>query len=113
MRRDELPAALLPPHKAALYEEDLPGHLPASAIQLYREVRRRLRELEITAEHAPDIEFGRELFRATTMLRQLLAGHFPLLGTRCPGCRSRWGRSRRWPCRVWLTAHAVLASRPI
>lgn len=99
---------LVAPYRAALRAEALPRHLPASAVRLHREVRRRLRELDMAVEHARDPLLATELRCATAGLRELLAGHFPLLSTRCPTCRTRWGRPARWPCHVWLTAHALL-----
>ncbi|MCY7342071.1 MAG: hypothetical protein LH603_09550 [Pseudonocardia sp.] len=106
--QDTTETVLLPAHRTALRAESLPPHLPVAAIRLHREVRRRMHELELAADHGRDPWLARELRRATAGLRELLAGHLPLHGTRCPLCRTRWGRAAPWPCHVWRTTHDLL-----
>jgi hypothetical protein len=43
-------------------------------------------------------------------LRAVLLLHQPPRWGRCPGCRKRWGRRRRWPCLVWYRVHVALFS---
>lgn len=99
---------LVAPHRLALRAEALPAHLPASAVRLHRDVRRRLRELDLALDQARDPLLAAELRGATASLRELLAGHFPLHSTRCPTCRTRLGRPAPWPCHVWRTTHTLL-----
>ncbi len=42
--------------------------------------------------------------RVTEGWRTLLAAHQPTSRGRCPTC-SGWLRNRKWPCRIWVTAH--------
>lgn len=42
-------------------------------------------------------------------LRKLLAAHAADEHGRCPQCRG-WLRRRRWPCRVWRSAHENLVT---
>jgi len=63
--------------------------------------RRQVAELE---------QIRKELLGVVTMWRRLLTAHHPTnRDGRCPRCRG-WWRRRRWPCRVWTAAHAVLVS---
>ena len=107
---DDVPdePVLQPRHRAALRAESLPPHLSPSAVRLHREVRRRMHELDLAVEHGRDPWTGRELRHAAAGLRELLAAHLPLHSTRCPTCRTRWGRHAPWPCHVWVTAHQLL-----
>jgi hypothetical protein len=43
-------------------------------------------------------------------LRAVLLPHQPPRFGRCPACRKRWGRRRRWPCPTWYRAHVALFS---
>jgi hypothetical protein len=103
---------LAAPYRLALRAEALPGHLPPSAVRLHREVRRRLRELDLVLDQARDPVVADELRGATAGLRELLASHFPLHSTRCPTCRTRLGRPAPWPCHVWRTTHALIVRYP-
>lgn len=99
---------LASPYRLALRDEALPGNLSPSAVRLHREVRRRMRELDLALAQARDPRLAAELRCAVSSLRELLAGHFPLGSTHCPTCRNRLGRTAPWPCHVWRTTHALL-----
>lgn len=78
-----------------------------------REVLARVRELELLAAGVPSSPAVAA--RARGQLRELLgvwsrllAAHAAGAGGRCPACRTWWWGRRRWPCRVWLAAHASL-----
>ncbi|MGH3630592.1 MAG: hypothetical protein ACRDRL_24520, partial [Sciscionella sp.] len=77
------------------------------------EVRHRLAVLDAAAagvrDRSVDVEAIRSEFQQMIETwRRLLAAHHPADGEqRCPRCRS-WGRARRWPCPVWLSAHRSL-----
>ncbi|MGI5125241.1 hypothetical protein ACQEVB_00360 [Pseudonocardia sp. CA-107938] len=106
---DELDEPVLAPrHRTFLRAESLPRHLPVAAVRLHRQVRRRLHELDLAAEHGRDRWTAQELRRAASSLRELLAMHMPFHGTHCPTCRSRWGLPSRWPCHVWQVVHHLL-----
>jgi hypothetical protein len=79
---------------------------------LHREVRRRLRELDVRLDGLADRELAAELRGATTLLRELLASHFPLGSSHCPSCRTRLGRAAPWPCHVRRTTHSLLVHTP-
>jgi hypothetical protein len=97
--------------RLALRAEELPGHLSPAAVRLHREVRRRLRELELVLDQCREPHLATELRGATTSLHELLACHSPLGSTRCPTCRTRLGRAAAWPCHVWRITHALLVPR--
>jgi hypothetical protein len=53
-----------------------------------------------------------EIHRLADGWRLLLTMHQPDEDGRCAVCRGRF-RHRRWPCRVWLTAHQHLISESV
>lgn len=112
--RDDWPTepVLASTNRLALRDEALPRTLKPSAIRLHRQVRRRLRELDLALDRATDTYLAEELRGATASLRELLACHFPLNSDRCPTCRNRLGRAHEWPCHVWRTAFALLVRKP-
>lgn len=65
---------------------------------------------ELAAVRPVDVERVRaEIGQLVTAWRHLLSQHHPADDSgRCPRCRSWWGWRRRWPCRVWRTAHTHL-----
>lgn len=78
---------------------------------LRRAVVERLAAVEETAVGAgsqPAVRTKHDhLSLITDRWREVLIEHQPDRNGRCPGC-SRWLRSRRWPCQVWMTAHEHL-----
>ena len=80
---------------------------------LAQAVRERLRELDLVAaglraRSRQELDRVRaELADLIRAWRRLLEVHVADDRGRCPRCRG-WWRARRWPCRVWLTAHEQL-----
>ncbi|MGH3978905.1 MAG: hypothetical protein ACRDRZ_07880 [Pseudonocardiaceae bacterium] len=74
----------------------------------------RLHQLdEVAAEtrrrSAAELERIRdEMRRMISMWWALLQRHSATDDGRCPECRTWWGWRRRWPCEVWMAAHANL-----
>lgn len=88
---------------------------PGLARALAEQVRAQLAVLDLQAagvvRRAVDVQVVCGQLRSLIgVWRRLLEAHHPPDGTsRCPRCRSWWGRRRRWPCPVWRTAHSSLA----
>lgn len=92
---------------------------PGSAVTLAEQVRARLAVLDLQAagmlrRTVEVMELRGQLRSLIRAWRRLLAAHHPVDGrSRCPRCRSWWGRRRRWPCPVWRTAHTSLATHQL